>query len=479
MWQTVRFVTNALRQKAILRKAPEQIQAIQQERLRCLVACAKSRSPFYAERLKNVDPARFELSELPILTKAEMMANFDGFVTDRRLRRADLEEFLSDPSRLGQWYLGRYAPSRTSGTQGEPALIVQDRRMMELLFALQMGRGTVFRTTPATILERVVRRVRLATVTIGQGFYPSAAVLAYAPAAYKTFVRPLWLTHLEPLGDVVAQLNRFRPHVLLAYASVLEVLAREALAGRLLLRHDRGLRQVINMSEPLSEGARSLIGEAFGLPVMNNYATGECMALSIGCLEGNGMHLQADWAILEVVDHGNRPVPPGQAGEKVLITNLYNETQPFLRYETEDVVTMSPTPCPCGNPLPLILRVEGRTDEVTWIKAGDRYRQVHPYLFVDFLDEFAELGWYQIVQVQRNHYSLRAKPAVGRTLNRDELREVIRRGLQRHGLADLIQFDIEITDRLAPDPKSGKLKRITSRIGPPKDSDDPQLNAAG
>jgi hypothetical protein len=51
--------------------------------------------------------------------------------------------------------------------------------------------------------------------------------------------------------------------------------------------------------------------------------------------------------------------------------------------------------------------------------------------------------------------------------------------LQRHGLADLIQFDIEITDRLAPDPKSGKLKRITSRIGPPKDSDDPQLNAAG
>src|SRR3954466_1551922 len=119
MWQTIRFVMNALRQKAILRKRPEQIQAIQQARLRSLVASAKSRSPFYAERLKNVDPARFELAQLPILTKAEMMAHFDDFVTDRRLRRADLEEFLSDPNRLGQWYLGQYAPSRTSGTQGE------------------------------------------------------------------------------------------------------------------------------------------------------------------------------------------------------------------------------------------------------------------------------------------------------------------------------------------------------------------------
>ena len=162
-----------------------------------------------------------------------------------------------------------------------------------------------------------------------------------------------------------------------------------------------GLRQVVNMSEPLSGGAKELISEAFGLPVTNNYATGECMALSMGCLKGHGMHLQADWAILEVVDHQDEPVPAGQPGEKVLITNLYNTLQPFLRYETEDIVTMSPTPCPCGSPFPLILRVEGRTAEVTWIQAGDRYRQIHPYVFIDFPDEYPGVGWYHIVQVER------------------------------------------------------------------------------
>src|SRR2546430_15579661 len=117
------------------------------------------------------------------------------------------------------------------------------------------------------------------------------------------------------------------------------------------------------MGEPLSEGAQHLIGEAFGLAVTNNYAMGECMALSIGCPRGHGMHLQADWAVLEVVDGQGNPVPPGQAGDKVFVTNLYNTVQPFLRYEIQDVVTLSPEPCPCGSPLPLVRKVEGRTDE--------------------------------------------------------------------------------------------------------------------
>jgi phenylacetate-CoA ligase len=469
MWQTLRLVGTALRQKGVLRKGAEGILALQQERLRSLVARAREASPFYTERFKDIDPSRFELGQLPTLTKPEMIENFDHFLTDRRLKRADLEAFVSDPDRLGQWYLGEYAPSRTSGTQGLKALIVQDRSMMELLFALQMTRGSVFPTTPTGILARLFRRARLAAVTIGRGFYPTAAALAYAPAASEVFVRRLWLKDIEPLEGVVKRLNRFRPHVLVAYANVLEILAREALRGRLRLFREKPLRQVINMSEPLSGGARKLIAEAFDLPVTDNYALGECMALSTGCPQGHGMHLQADWAVLEVVDRDNRPVEPGRAGDKVLVTSLYNTIQPFIRYEVEDVVTMSPTPCPCGSPLPLILKVEGRKDEVVWIRTGDRYRQVHPYVFVDVLDECPEVGWYQIVQVERNRFRLRAAPAPGRPISREDLRDIMRTGLERFRLADLIRLDVEITDSIAPDAKSGKLKRITSRIGPPDD----------
>jgi phenylacetate-coenzyme A ligase PaaK-like adenylate-forming protein len=465
--QTLRLVATALREKRVLHQRPEQIMAVQQQRLRLLVATAKERSPFYAERLRHIYPDHFVLGDLPTLSKTEMMQNFDSFVTDRRLRLADLEEFVSDPARLGQWYLGEFALSRTSGTQGLKAMIVQDRHMMELLFALQMVRGSTLHSDPVAIVKRLFRKARLAVLTIGRGFYPSASMLTYAPKATNAFVRRLWLQDYEPLAEVEQQLNRFRPHVLLAYANVLQLLAREELAGRLRLGRAGALQQIINMSEPLSKAACRLIHEAFGVAVTNDYGLGECMALTTSCPQGHGMHVNADWVVLEVVDHQDRPVEPGNPGDKVLITNLYNRLQPFIRYGVEDLVTISPTPCPCGSPLPLILSVEGRTDESVWVQSNGQFRQVHPYVFVDVLDECPEIGFYQIVQVERNQFVLRAAPAPGRRVTREEIEEIMRRGLRRFELERVIDFDVEITSDIAPDARTGKLKRITSKVGPP------------
>jgi phenylacetate-CoA ligase len=467
LWQGCRLLMQGFIQKSISRRSPAQIDALQHRRLQALIARAKADSPFHAERLHDIDADRFELRQLPTLTKSDMMGNFDRFLTDRRITRADLEQFTNDPKRLGDWYLGQYAVSRTSGSSGMQALIVQDRRMMELLFALQMMRGSAFPATPIEVLKRTVKKVRLAVATIGRGFYPSAAALAYAPAAASFFINRLWLQHIEPVNQVVNELNQFGPHILLAYANVLEILAREALAGRLKVSASQDLRQVINMSEPLSSGARELIERAFGLAITDNYATGECMALTTGCPGGMGMHLQADWAILEVVDRNNQPVPAGQPGEKVLLTNLYNTIQPFIRYEINDVVTMSPEPCPCGSPLPHILHVEGRTDELLWIQDGDSFRQLHPYVFVDVLDQYPPVGWYQVIQIERNGFLLRAAPAPGRQICISELQRVIAEGLRHFALAELIHVDIEIAADLVPNQQSGKLKRITSRIGAP------------
>ena len=191
------------------------------------------RAPFYGDLYRDIDPNQFDLADLPVVNKTAMMGNFDRFLTDRSLRQSDIEAFVSEPKRLGEWYRGQYSVSRTSGTQGLQALIVQSRPMVELLHAIQMGRGTVFPTDPKGILQRLFERARLAVVTIGRGFYPSAAALAYAPPAARMFVDRLWLEHIEPLEEVVERLNTFRPHILLAYANVLEILAREAMAGRL------------------------------------------------------------------------------------------------------------------------------------------------------------------------------------------------------------------------------------------------------
>src|SRR3954469_3700828 len=101
------------------RKAPPgQVARRQGHRLRRLVRWARERSPFYREKYARVDPDRFGLADLPVTTKAELMAHFDRAVTDPSVRRAELEAFLDDPANLGRHFLGRYAVSHTSGSQG-------------------------------------------------------------------------------------------------------------------------------------------------------------------------------------------------------------------------------------------------------------------------------------------------------------------------------------------------------------------------
>ena len=70
----------------------------QRDRLRALLAQVTQRSAFHARRLRGVDPARFELADLdslPVMTKAQMMADFDDVVTDKRMNRAATERALA------------------------------------------------------------------------------------------------------------------------------------------------------------------------------------------------------------------------------------------------------------------------------------------------------------------------------------------------------------------------------------------------
>jgi phenylacetate-coenzyme A ligase PaaK-like adenylate-forming protein len=265
--------------------------------------------------------------------------------------------------------------------------------------------------------------------------------------------------------DVIERLNAFRPHALTAYASVLDTLAVEALEGRLKLAPE--LRQITNNSEALTERAQRRIVAAFGLHVMNNYATGECPFLTNGCHTHAGAHVNADWAILEVVDEHNRPVPPGEPGRKVLITNLANTTQPFIRYEIGDIVTMATEPCGCPNHLPRVQSIEGRTADTFWIADGQGYRQVINSVFKNAFDYTREVREWQAVQVERNRIQIRLELLPGATLDHAHAWNALNRQLTMYGFFGLIDVTLEVVPRLTADPGTGKFRRIVSLVGPP------------
>ena len=98
---------------------------------------------------------------------------------------------------------------------------------------------------------------------------------------------------------------------------------------------------------------------------LNNYGATETGAYTAGgCDRHTGLHLFEDQIQFEVVDDEYQPVPDGEQGSRLLITNLFNRTQPLIRYELNDLIIRSPDPCPCGRPFPLLKSIEGRSDDV-------------------------------------------------------------------------------------------------------------------
>lgn len=329
------------RQYNAMRMDQPQLRQEQQNRLRNLLTIARTRSPFYRNKFCHLDASCVDLAQFPVTTKAEMMANFDQVVTDPAVTRAGVERFIEDIRNVQEPFLGKYCVSHTSGSQGQPALIVQNQLVLDLFFAFQMTRGNpdfrgLKRFTQAA--GNLLRPTRLAVIISQQGFFPSAWVWQRLPGYMRRFMRFLFLPANDP--DLVARLNDFSPTVLTATPTTLDLLSLKT--GQ--LRFPR-LRQVVTWSETLTEPARRRIGGAFGVPVMDNYAMGECMFLTNGCPATTGAHVNADWVILEVVDEQNQPVPPGQLGHKILMTNLANTVQPFIRYEIGDRLVMATEPC--------------------------------------------------------------------------------------------------------------------------------------
>jgi phenylacetate-CoA ligase len=182
---------------------------------------------------------------------------------------------------------------------------------------------------------------------------------------------------------------------LVAYASIIHLLAEEQLAGRLHISPEF----VFSASEVLTDRGRRQAEAAWGKKPFDVYAATETAGIASECELHRGMHLFEDLVITEVADEDNRPVPPGVYGEKVLVTVLFSRTLPLIRYEMSDSVRPAASHyCPCGHPFALIDGVRGRVEDVLRFPAASGGQvTVQPALFHHVMDAVPTGGW-QVVQ---------------------------------------------------------------------------------
>ena len=176
--------------------------------------------------------------------------------------------------------------------------------------------------------------------------------------------RVLALPMTLPIEEQVAALNRFRPQFLNAYPSAAMRLAEEQEAGRLRI----SLTAMTTSSELRTPAMTERIAAAFGVAPFDLYATTEGL-FGCECERHDGIHLFDDASVVENVDEDNRPVPAGEPGARVLVTNLHNLVQPIIRLAVADVMAMDPEPCPCGRTLIRAAAVQGRCDDVLALPA--------------------------------------------------------------------------------------------------------------
>ena len=355
----------------------------QQERLAALRSFALERSPFYARF-----HAGFEgrpLSELPVLTKTELMANFDGLVTDRSLRLEEVEGHLAEVTGDAK-FRNHYRVVSTSGTTGLRGIFLSDPEEWAQVIA-SYARAQEW----AGIVPSLRHPVRIAVVSTTKPWHQSARVGASIRSPLAPTLR---LDATESMSSIVDGLNVFRPQSLVAYASMQRVLAEEQLAGRLRIQP----RAVFSASEVLTPDTRRLITDAWGIQPFDVYAATEPAGIASECELHAGLHLYEDLIITEVADERGRPVPPGEAGEKLLVTVLFNRTQPLIRYELSDSVVPSQRACPCGRTFQLIESIQGRAEDVIHLPAIDGGEvAIHPNVIHDVLDRLL-VGEWQVVQ---------------------------------------------------------------------------------
>jgi phenylacetate-CoA ligase len=404
------------------------------ERVRALVAYAVERSPYYREAIgTGVLRGAFELADLPTLSKATLMNEFDRIVTDPVLRRAELEAHLGGPHPEAL-FAGRYRVFASSGSSGLRGVLVHSEHEFARWVDAHLPVFEHLGVGPSS---------RVAPIGAPSPYHLSAQLFAAISAGRPA---PPRVSVLSPMTELVSALESFRPDALIGYATAIGDLAREQLAGSLRITPET----VITGAELLTPETEQRIAEAWGVRAAQVYATTEAPIVAASGGDG-GLHVPTELVWVEVVDRENRAVPIGTPGHKVLLTNLVNRAQPLIRYELTDSVTLAAPD--------VIASIDGRSDDILLLPArGGGEVSVHPLRLRAPFATLDEVARYQLVHDGRVlQVRIVAAPGAGLDLA-DRVREAVRAAVEEAGAA--VPLRVETVDEIEREGHAAKRKHV-------------------
>ncbi|WP_223067235.1 F390 synthetase-related protein [Paenibacillus caui] len=309
------------------------------------------KSRFYSSFYKGLNIEDWQ--QLPTINKQIMMDHFDqlnlyGIKKEEAFKIA----FEAEKSRDFSPQLGDVTIGLSSGTSGNRGLFLVNSK------------------------ERAVWAGAILAKVLPDGLFAQERVAFFLRAnsnLYETVhskrIQFKFYDILYPVEKHVEELNSYQPTILAAPPSILTKLAHKIQQGQLFI-HCKKVISVAEVLEPIDE---RFIQEQFKQTVHQVYQATEGF-LATTCKYGT-LHLNEDIISIqkEYIDMESGRFMP-------IITDFTRTSQPIIRYRLNDILTERKDPCPCGSCFTAIHSIEGRTDDIFYLrsKTDDQFIEIFP-----------------------------------------------------------------------------------------------------
>jgi phenylacetate-CoA ligase len=256
---------------------------------------------------------------------------------------------------------------------------------------------------------------------------------------------------IENMRQYAKVINSFKPKFIRGYASSINFFSSFIDQEKLEITTPI---TIFTTAEKLMPHMRKNIENVFGPQVYDTYGMNDGGISAFECSEHNGLHIDTERSIMEVVDNNNLQLHDG-VGE-ILATSLYNYAMPFIRYNTGDIGHIINDTCGCGRSSKLLKEVIGRQQEILKTPEGNF---VHGEFFVYIFKKITGVTEFQVIQKKLENITINM--VLEKDFDEKQL-DIIREIVERKSSGWKVEF--RYVDKIERNGYAGKYKFVKSEL---------------
>lgn len=414
----------------IQKSEKENILKLQNDKFMKLINHAKKNVPYYSEILNNINGIN-DIINIPFLTK--------NIIKERKLdlkaRNYSEKEFIENS---------------TSGSTGESMFFYSDLNN-------KYSEACAIRGDMLSGWEYGEKNIVIWGASRDINEHENIRIFLNRKYIQKYKILSSFNLTEQDIDRYIRIINDFKPTLIIGYPTGLFLIANHILKFK---REIMLPKAIISAGETLFDFQREIIEEAFKQKVFNRYGCRDVYHIASECTKHNGLHIDSDHVVVEIINERGEPVNTGELGE-IVVTDLDNFAFPLIRYKIGDIgVFKDPDfKCDCGVNLPMFEKVEGRTMDIVVGINGNRLTGNFWTLF--FRHNFSGIEKFQVIQEKID--SIEVFFEVNNLFSQmDEIK--IKNEIKKL-LGNDTKIDIFLLDKIN-ETSTGKHKWIISKVSP-------------